>query len=434
MTQVTEPRPSGSEGAAPLPDGRGSDPGPARGGAGAGTGQGPGLFPVPPTARTVVYVLDRSLSMWEHGTLELARTELLASLHRLPATTRFQVIPYNLQAQPLYVNESFDLLTADPATLGRVEELVRELQASGNTNHMQALRRGLQFRPDVLYLITDGDQISLEEVDDITRFNQGRSVIHAVELSERRSARPDSPLRSPGRVQRGHLPTGLPPGVMVPSDCRRPCRAVHCLILAEGGPTVKWGRSPPEVEGLLRSAPLRLLDVLAQVPDPPNPRGVRHPLRAILALTVLAMLTGAKSYTAIAQFGRDQGAALAFALGFRRRKTATKSSLSKLFRRLDVTAFEAALVPLGNERRRGNQKRRDGGGVCLAGPRCGRCGRRSVCYLPVHEGRQESLQECERTRTMKALPHFRLPAVALLAVALLPVRGAARKRSPRHRR
>jgi hypothetical protein len=55
------------------------------------------------------------------------------------------------------------------------------------------------------------------------------------------------------------------------------------------------------------------------------------------------MLTGAKSYTAIAPFGRDKGAALAFALGFRRSKTPTKSSLSKLFRRLDVTAFEAAL-------------------------------------------------------------------------------------------
>jgi hypothetical protein len=91
------------------------------------------------------------------------------------------------------------------------------------------------------------------------------------------------------------------------------------------------------------SAPLSLLEVLAQVPDPRNPKGVRHPLPAILALTVLAMLTGAKSYTAIAQFGRDKGFALAIALGFRRGKTPAKSTLSVLFRALDVTAFEAAL-------------------------------------------------------------------------------------------
>jgi hypothetical protein len=55
------------------------------------------------------------------------------------------------------------------------------------------------------------------------------------------------------------------------------------------------------------------------------------------------MLTGAKSYTAIAQFGRDKGFALAAALGFRRGKTPTKSTLSVLFRALDVTAFEAVL-------------------------------------------------------------------------------------------
>jgi hypothetical protein len=91
------------------------------------------------------------------------------------------------------------------------------------------------------------------------------------------------------------------------------------------------------------SAPLSLLEVLAQVPDPRNPKGIRHPLPAILALAVLAMLTGAKSYTAVAQFGRDKGFALAFALGFRRGKTPTKSTLSDLFRRLDVAAFEAAL-------------------------------------------------------------------------------------------
>src|SRR5262245_61233756 len=90
-------------------------------------------------------------------------------------------------------------------------------------------------------------------------------------------------------------------------------------------------------------APICLLEVLAQVPDPRNPKGVRHPLSAILALAVLAMLSGAKSYTAIAQFGRDKGFVLAHALGFRRGKTPTKSTLSVLFRALDITALEAAL-------------------------------------------------------------------------------------------
>jgi hypothetical protein len=92
------------------------------------------------------------------------------------------------------------------------------------------------------------------------------------------------------------------------------------------------------------SAPICLLDALARIPDPRGANGTRHPLAAILGLTVLAMLTGAKSYQAIAQFGREKGPALAHALGFRRGKTPVKSTFSVIFRALDVTAFETVLA------------------------------------------------------------------------------------------
>ena len=92
------------------------------------------------------------------------------------------------------------------------------------------------------------------------------------------------------------------------------------------------------------STSLSLLETLAQVPDPRGLNGRRHPLSAILGLAVLAMLSGCKGYSAIAQFGRERGFTLAHALGFRRGKTPTKSTYSILFRRLDVTAFEAALA------------------------------------------------------------------------------------------
>ena len=91
-------------------------------------------------------------------------------------------------------------------------------------------------------------------------------------------------------------------------------------------------------------APLALLEVLAEIPDPRSPRGLRHPLSAILSLAVLAMLTGARGYAAIAQFGRDKGQALAFALGFRRGKTPAKSTFCEIFRLLDVAALEEALA------------------------------------------------------------------------------------------
>jgi hypothetical protein len=47
---------------------------------------------------------------------------------------------------------------------------------------------------------------------------------------------------------------------------------------------------------------------------------------------------------AIAQFGRDHGAPLAQALGFRSGRTPCKATLSNLLRRLDVGAFEQALL------------------------------------------------------------------------------------------
>jgi hypothetical protein len=91
------------------------------------------------------------------------------------------------------------------------------------------------------------------------------------------------------------------------------------------------------------SAPLSLLEVLAEIPDPRSRHGRRHPLSAVLSLAVVAMLAGAKSYQAIAQFGREKGFALAHLLGFTRGKTPTKSTFSVLFRVLDVQAFEQAL-------------------------------------------------------------------------------------------
>jgi predicted transposase YbfD/YdcC len=89
---------------------------------------------------------------------------------------------------------------------------------------------------------------------------------------------------------------------------------------------------------------LPLVEALATVPDPRKRRGRRHPLKAVLALSVVAILAGCKSLEAIARFGREHGPALTHALGFTRGEGPTRSCLSKLFRRLDIDAFEAALT------------------------------------------------------------------------------------------
>jgi len=85
-----------------------------------------------------------------------------------------------------------------------------------------------------------------------------------------------------------------------------------------------------------------LMELLATIPDPRKARGRIHPLTAVLSLTALAILAGQRSLEAIAQFGRDHGVGLAHALGFRRKKTPAKSTLSEIFRALDPDAVEAA--------------------------------------------------------------------------------------------
>jgi len=92
-----------------------------------------------------------------------------------------------------------------------------------------------------------------------------------------------------------------------------------------------------------------LLRHLGRVGDHRSPRGRRHPLAAILALGVAAMLSGARSLYAIWQWGRLQKPEVVHALGFTRDQTPAVSTLHLVFSRLEVGAFEAALKEWGRE-------------------------------------------------------------------------------------
>ncbi|MDQ3402827.1 MAG: transposase family protein [Actinomycetota bacterium] len=63
-----------------------------------------------------------------------------------------------------------------------------------------------------------------------------------------------------------------------------------------------------------------LLELLASVPDPRHPRGVRHSLPGLLAVAVTAVVCGAKSFAAIGHWAGDLDADLLAAFGIRRGK------------------------------------------------------------------------------------------------------------------
>jgi hypothetical protein len=90
------------------------------------------------------------------------------------------------------------------------------------------------------------------------------------------------------------------------------------------------------------AVPASLGEVFASLPDPRDRRGRRHPLPALLSLTVVALLAGMRGLQAVAQFARDHGLSLRLALGFTRLDSPCKATLSNLFRALDIGAYERA--------------------------------------------------------------------------------------------
>lgn len=99
------------------------------------------------------------------------------------------------------------------------------------------------------------------------------------------------------------------------------------------------------------AAPGTLAAALAEVPDPRRPYGWRSdyppiPLVALLQLSVAAILCGARSLYAIAQWGRERqedDPRLLEQLGLPPGRSPCVATLHRVFKALDVAAFEQAL-------------------------------------------------------------------------------------------
>lgn len=86
-----------------------------------------------------------------------------------------------------------------------------------------------------------------------------------------------------------------------------------------------------------------LVQVFVEIPDFRENQGKRYALSAILALACAAILCGYRSYSAIAEWGRNYGEGLAAALGFKTGQTPCAATLHTIFRHLDAEQFEAEL-------------------------------------------------------------------------------------------
>jgi predicted transposase YbfD/YdcC len=85
-----------------------------------------------------------------------------------------------------------------------------------------------------------------------------------------------------------------------------------------------------------------LLVALAGVPDPRKARGRRHRLVTVLAVSVCAVLAGARSYVAIAEWALDLPVSARLRLGLGRRAP-SESTLRRILQAVDLDALDAAL-------------------------------------------------------------------------------------------
>jgi predicted transposase YbfD/YdcC len=106
--------------------------------------------------------------------------------------------------------------------------------------------------------------------------------------------------------------------------------------------TPRMNQNPSLRWTLMIAQPQPLIEVFAAIPDFRRCRGKRHPLPAILSLACCAMLCGYRSYSAIAEWGRNYGAGMAHALGFTH-NTPCAATLHTVFRHVDRDEVEAKL-------------------------------------------------------------------------------------------
>ncbi|MCH2177401.1 MAG: hypothetical protein MK106_01235 [Mariniblastus sp.] len=165
------------------------------------------VFGVKGTGSQFVYVFDRSASMDGYGgrPLRAAKQALLESLESLEKNHQFQIVFYNDQTkifrpEPGAARLAFATDTMKQKGVG----FVQSIRGDRGTNHMNALKEALSFKPDVVFLLTDAEGgFSASDLNRISRWNSSGAVINAIEFGVGTSSALDNSLRILSRENGG---------------------------------------------------------------------------------------------------------------------------------------------------------------------------------------------------------------------------------------
>jgi von Willebrand factor type A domain len=154
-------------------------------GGGTGTGTGPGIgagfFGTTGAGKSFVYVVDMSGSMTGRR-FDRAKAELVKSINKLNAEQKFYIYFFNDRTFPLFEPKpAKDMVPANSTNKERARRWIGLRHAESTTNPNYALQQALEMRPEVIFLLTDGE---LDDPDAvrymIRKYNKTKVVIHTI--------------------------------------------------------------------------------------------------------------------------------------------------------------------------------------------------------------------------------------------------------------
>lgn len=166
-------------------------------GLGLGTGQGPStaFFGARETAHSFVYVIDCSGSMATHDAIDLAKRELIASLDQLPPDARFGIIFYTTDFS-IFRDPSGRpaLMPATSENKERLRARLLQVRPDKGTVPRPAVEAALSLNPEVVFLLTDGQEISYKDVETLST-HRNSTRIHTIDFGGASPAPETAPLR-----------------------------------------------------------------------------------------------------------------------------------------------------------------------------------------------------------------------------------------------
>jgi hypothetical protein len=115
------------------------------------------------------------------------------------------------------------------------------------------------------------------------------------------------------------------------------------FTIETGGKAFEWGEQGEGVKGLY--------EYLQSVPDKRKRRGIRYPLAVILAMVIVAKLSGEDEVRGIAEWLKHRSEAFASALGLKRQATPHATTISRVLSfAFEIDALEQVVAAYSKAR------------------------------------------------------------------------------------